>query len=125
MIPVTELIARARKAGVVFTVEGATVKCRLPKPAGIKIAPLMDEIRRRRDEVKAAFKPAVSVVESADPTADEVDEIVAVWHRVLGFSASREHVAANLRQIRIGKIPQSIEWTAARNTRRRRTRMDG
>ena len=65
MIPVTELIERARGAGLVFTVEGEQVKCRFPKPADIKIKPLVDEIRQRRDEVKAAFKPGITVADGA------------------------------------------------------------
>jgi hypothetical protein len=48
---------------------------------------------------------AALVAEPAAPIPDDVDEIVAVWRRVLGFSASREHIAENLRQIRDWQNP--------------------
>jgi len=55
-VSVAELITRAKREGLAFSIEGDKIRCRLPKPAHIRIKPLVDEIRQRRDEVIAALK---------------------------------------------------------------------
>jgi hypothetical protein len=75
-LSVLELIIKARKEGITFTVDGDRIRCKLPKPAPIRIKPLVDEIRERRDEVIEALKAEVAAAPVFTPlTPEQIAEI--------------------------------------------------